>query len=590
MSHILFYSEDLQRRFISHCITMSTVLPQKLAAVSYAATEVAEGKDLTRHTIQTLPLGKPRQDRKFLWEKKDGSYVPDDIATQPSVFDDPDIAAEYQPPNNWENIHRFDPLARWTWREEDNVVRKIDIRIFIWTCVMFFGLEIDRANIHQALTDGFLTDLGLNTNDYNLGNTVFAVAFLSAELPSQLVSKWAGPDRWIPTQLTLWSVVAASQFWISGRSSFLACRVLIGFLQGGFIPDIILYLSYFYKHTEMGIRLSIFWMSMTAADIIAAFLAYGLLHMRGVLGYAGWRWLFLIEGLLSLLIGLTSFIMMPAGPTETASWFRGKNGWFTAREEEIMVNRVIREDPSKSSMHNRERITLRLLWKSVCDFDLWPIYLIGITSMIPQNVPRSYLTLSLRALGFDTFHSNLLVIPSQVFTMFTMLSIAWLADKTKRVIALCFIPMIWVLPSLIWLRTSYTVESPRWTVYGVITVLVSSPVTHPIIVGLASRNSNSVRSRTVSAALYNMSVQLGVIIGSNIYRQDDLPLYRTGNSVLLGLLGWNMCVYLGTFLYYRWRNVSRDELWHSLSEDEQLEKIQEESGEGNKRLDFRFHY
>lgn len=173
---------------------------------------------------------------------------------------------------------------------------------------------------------------------------------------------------------------------------------------------------------------------MTAADIVAAFLAYGLLHMRGVLGYAGWRWLFLIEaswltgtyiiltltvvqqGLLSLLIGIASFAMMPPGPTETANWIRGKNGWFTAREEEIMVNRVIREDPSKSSMHNRERITPKLLWKSLCDFDLWPIYLIGITSMIPQNVPRSYLTLSLRALGFDTFHSNLLVIPSQVFT------------------------------------------------------------------------------------------------------------------------------------------------------------------------------
>ncbi|PTD10219.1 putative uncharacterized transporter, partial [Fusarium culmorum] len=107
------------------------------------------------------------------------------------------------------------------------------------------------------------------------------------------------------------------------------------------------------------------WMSMTAADIVAAFLARGLLHMRGVLGYAGWRWLFLIEGLLSLLIGLASFAMMPPGPTETANWIRGKNGWFTAREEEIMVNRVIREDPSKSSMHNRERITPKLLWRSL---------------------------------------------------------------------------------------------------------------------------------------------------------------------------------------------------------------------------------
>ncbi|GKU05782.1 phthalate transporter [Fusarium langsethiae] len=321
---------------------MSTVLPQKLAGVVNASPEVTEEKDLTTHRVQTLPLGKPRMNRKFLWEKKDDTYDPDDTATQPSVFDDPDVATEYQPASNWENIHRFDPLARWTWRKEDNVVRKIDIRILIWTCVMFFGLEIDRANIHQALTDRFLTDLGLYTNDYNLRNTVFAIAFLSAELPSQLVSKWAGPDRWIPTQLTLWSLVAASQFWISGRSSFLVCRVLIGVLQGGFIPDIILYLSHFYKYTEMGVRLSIFWMSMTAADIVAAFLAYGLLHMRGVLGYAGW----------SLTIGLASFAMMPAGPTETASWIRGKNGWFTAREEEIMVNRVIREDPSKSSMHN----------------------------------------------------------------------------------------------------------------------------------------------------------------------------------------------------------------------------------------------
>ena len=95
--------------------------------------------------------------------------------------------------------------------------------------------------------------------------------------------------------MVLWSLVAASQFGMNSRARFLTSRVFLGALQGGFIPTVVLYLSYFYKSHELTIRMGFFWTAMVFADIFAAFSAFGLLHLRGVGGISGWRWLFLIE-------------------------------------------------------------------------------------------------------------------------------------------------------------------------------------------------------------------------------------------------------------------------------------------------------
>ena len=177
--------------------------------------------------------------------------------------------------------------------------------------------------------------------------------------------------------------------------------------------------SYFFKGTELPFRLALFWTSLRVTDIIAPILAFGLLRLRGVHGYEGWRWLFLLEGIFTLCFGIWSWFTMAAGPTQTRSWWN-KKGWFNEREEVIMVNRILRDDPSKGDMHNRQAIDFKLLWKSLKDFDLWPLYLIGLSSLIPAGPPDTYLTLILRGLGFDTFDSNLLSIPTQVFGAITV--------------------------------------------------------------------------------------------------------------------------------------------------------------------------
>lgn len=127
---------------------------------------------------------------------------------------------------------------------------------------------------------------------------------------------------------------------------FIAVADVSAAFQGGFIPDNVLYLSYWYNKYDLPIRLAIFYTINPFTEIVTAFLGAGLLQMRGVLGYAGWRWMFLLEGLFTLLIGIASFWMMPVAPSKTKTSFR-PNGYITDREAKIIVNRVIRDEPTK---------------------------------------------------------------------------------------------------------------------------------------------------------------------------------------------------------------------------------------------------
>ncbi|KAF5024515.1 hypothetical protein F66182_3455 [Fusarium sp. NRRL 66182] len=509
-----------------------------------------------------LPLAPPDEPRSW-WQprqKQDG----DAIATRRSVFDDANIADNYQPRPDWENIHRFNPSERWTFNEEKKVIRKIDFRIMIFTCVMFMALELDRSNIGQAVSDNFLPDLNMDTNDYNLGNTVFRLSFLSAELPSQLVSKYLGPDRWIPMQLCLWSLVSVGQFWLSGKGSFLACRALLGIFQGGFIPDTILYLSYFYTSAELTVRLAFFWTAYNVADIISGFLGAGILQLRGWHGYEGWRWLFLFEGLLTLTVGFFSWFLMPAGPTQTKGILRGEKGWFTEREERIMVNRVIRDDPSKGDMHNRQPITPRLLWASLKDYDLWPIYAIGLTFLIPATPPAQYFTLTLRNLGFDVLVTNLLTIPHTVLSIGGLLLISYLSEKWNDRALLGLAVQLWKLPFIIYLYVVDMSTVNRWVSFAALTLLLGSPTAHPI--------------------------QSDGIIASNVYRRDDAPRYREGNKNLLAIIAMNITMYILTRMYYIWRNASRDKIWNAMDNDQRKNYLETTKDEGNKRLDFSHPY
>ncbi|KAL1590070.1 hypothetical protein WHR41_01032 [Cladosporium halotolerans] len=592
---------------------MSTKAPVLSSSPTDVAAPVPAGNPDTKNAIhkvtqecsssQKEPAGVTQQNQRmesalgdavlrFLRIRKGPKRPQDDpngIATQASIWDSENVK-EYKDiylHPKWENWSAFDPKFLWTWKEEDQVRHKVDWKIMVWVCVMFAALNIDRGNITNAVSDNMLDDLGITRGDYNVGQTISRVGFLVAELPSQLISKRIGPDYWIPIQICCFSFISAMQFFLKGRASFLATRYLIATFQGGFIPDTILYLSYFYTGTRLPIRLAWFWMSSQLVDIGVGFAAVGLLSMRGILGYEGWRWLFLIEGMFTFVIGLASFFLMPQSPARTKSWLFPR-GYFTDKEAKIIVNSVIRDDPQKGGMYNRQGLSLKQIWECSKDYDMWPLYALGLLFGLPKYPVNQYLTLSFRGLGFNVIQTNLLSIPWIVGSCLTMLLITAFSELVNNRSIVAMAEDAWLLPCFAALIALPDPIGP-WVYFAIATVLLSFPYTHPIQVAWTSRNAGSVQNRTVSASLYNMWVQVSGMIGANIYQPSDSPRYFKANTGLLVICVW-MCLiqYPGTFFYYRWRNSRKAQKWDAMTAEEQHEYRTNTTDVGNKRLDFRF--
>ncbi|EMG47664.1 hypothetical protein SBY92_004632 [Candida maltosa Xu316] len=516
------------------------------------------------------------------------SIEEDQLAKNP--FLDPKVAEYYDDlyrTSNYESYSAFDPTFEWTEEEEKKVITKLNFRAGLSSCLLFVALHLHRTNLVSATSDNFLDDLGLTTNDYNMANTIFKITFLLAEIPSQLISKALGPDIFIPVQIVAWSIVATCQTALTGRTSFFICRALIGVLEGGFIADLVLWLSYFFTSKELPVRLSWFWTTLALVSIVGSLLAAGILKMRGIGGMEGWRWLFLIEGLISLSIGIAGFYLMVPSAVQTRNWMHPK-GWFTPREEKIVVNRILRDDPTKGSMHNRQGLTVRQLIRSFGDVDIFPIVAIGLIAYIGTGTFGSYFALLNRQMGFSTFNTNLLLIPPQVLHIAFLLAITWFSERVDERSFVCMISPVYAATVMAVIRWWPGSGKQQWPTYILNFLYSGQPYIHAICVAWVSRNSNGVRTRSISSALYNMSVQLGGIIASNIYRKDDLPLYKRGNMQLFALDLATIPILLLTKVYYVYKNKRRDKIWNAMSEKEKDDYRKNTKDEGARRIDFRF--
>lgn len=486
----------------------------------------------------------------------------------------------------YECRHVFDPSLSWSQWEEEAVIKKLDYRIAFFACMLFVGLEISRLNLQQALSDGILQDLNLSNNEYNTGCTIFLVTFLLGELPSSIICKKLGADKLIPLQMISLSIFGSLQCFLSGKKSFYTARFFLGIALSGLIPELILLLSTYYKANELPVRLSWFWTTSSLLKIALDVSAMIILKLRGFMGLEGWRYLFLIEGLISMTIGFSSIRLLIPNPTESKSKYCPQ-GWFNDREVSIIVNRLLRDDPSKGDMNHRQGISLREISQALFNFDLWPIYIIGLIAFIPVNTVGNYTNITLRNLGWSATSINFMAIPHNILHIIFLLQLTKLSERVGQRALVCLLSSIWLIPLISILHFWDNSLINPWRTWGLCTLIVGTPYIHAICVSWVSRNAGSIKTRTIASAVYNMAVQIGSAFASNIYRDDDAPNYNRGNRTLFIIALLLFPLLLLVKAYYEWKNWKRQTLWNKMSVDERNWYIKTTSDEGNKRLDFK---
>lgn len=183
---------------------------------------------------------------------------------------------------------------------------------------LFMANYLDRVNVSFAALQ-MNDDLKFNGATYGLGAGLFFLGYCLCQLPSNLVLQRIGARRWIGALAIAWGAVAAGMLFIRGATAFYLLRFLLGAIEAGFFPGMILYVTRWYPETERARAVARFMTAIPVAQIVGGPISGALLGLRGAWGLAGWQWLFLLEGLPSIVLGVLTFSLLTDGP-ERADW------------------------------------------------------------------------------------------------------------------------------------------------------------------------------------------------------------------------------------------------------------------------------
>ena len=265
-------------------------------------------------------------------------------------------------------------------RLADVALSKARRRLISFLFVLYLVAYLDRINVGFASLQ-MNRELGLTESVFGLGAGLFFLAYSLFEVPSNLILERVGARRWIARIMISWGVVAMAMIAVRGAPSFFALRFVLGLAEAGFFPGVILYLTFWFPIREQARAVALFMTATALAGVIAGPVSGALLELHGLAGLSGWQWLFIVEGLPAVILGILVLRYLPDGPDEAA--------WLEVDERAALLMRLERERGRGTQKRSRsflEAIGNSTVWILSLVYFAIVFGLYGVTFWLPQII------------------------------------------------------------------------------------------------------------------------------------------------------------------------------------------------------------
>ncbi|KEZ43361.1 hypothetical protein SAPIO_CDS4821 [Scedosporium apiospermum] len=326
----------------------------------------------------------------------------------------------------------------WIWdadshlksKAELRLLLKLDLSILIIGCFGFFMKFLDQTNLMNAYVSGMKEDLQMNGNEYTYANTMYTIAYAIMQVPSTLIVQKVRPAVWLTIMEVGWGVWTFAQAGITNSNQLYAFRFLVGLFESSFSPVLVYLIGGWYTKTEMAKRTALFMMTAPIGTAFSGYLQAAVYtNLDGVNGLAGWRWLYIICGIMTVPVGIATFFFLPDTPYTTKAWF------LTEEERVLALERVRKQGtapPGELSFKHVASVLTR--WR-------WYGFVIAYVLYGCSSMSAGFFAIWLKSEGYTVVQSN--VIPTGTWLISGFATVLWgyLSDYTGSRFLFVLIPL-----------------------------------------------------------------------------------------------------------------------------------------------------